>query len=151
METLPRKTAATYGGGKNMYLMTDKCTHGEVTTVSRVRGSHHVLGVEHLLSELWDGDSAVLLASTGGQRSITSHEKMETRERDHVDGQLPQVGVELTWEAQTGGNTGHDNRHEVIEIAVCWGRQLESTEADVVQSLVVNTECLVRVFDELVN
>jgi hypothetical protein len=119
--------------------------------VPGVRGSHHVLGIEHLLGELRNGDGAVLLASTGGQGSVTSHEEVETWEGNHVDGQLPQVGVELTGEAQTGRNTGHDDGHEVVKVTVCWGRQLESTEADIVQSLVVNTESLVRVLDELVD
>src|SRR6266478_4429319 len=100
METLPRKTAATYKHDEHPSLTTDKCTHGEVTTVPRVRGSHHVLGIEHLLSEFWNGDSAVLLASTSGQGGVTSHKEVETREGDHVNGQLPQVGVELAWETQ---------------------------------------------------
>jgi len=131
--------------------MRDKGTHGKVTAVPGVRGSHHVLGIEHLLSELRNGDSAVLLASTSGQGGVTSHEEVETWEGDHVDGQLPQIGVELTWEAQTGGDTGHDDRHEVVEVAVCWGRKLESAEADIVQSLIVDAESLIRVFNELVN
>jgi hypothetical protein len=116
-----------------------------------IRGSHHVLGIEHLLGEFWNGDGAVLLASTCGQGGITGHEEVETWEGNHVDGQLPQIGVELTGETQTGCNTRHDDRHEVVEITVCWGRQLESTEADVVQSLIVDTESLVRVLDKLVN
>ena len=37
---------------------------GEVSTVTRIAGSHHVLGVEHLLGELWDGKSSVLLATS---------------------------------------------------------------------------------------
>jgi len=151
METLPRKTAATYKHGKNLRLMTDECTHGKVSAVPGVRGSHHVLGIEHLLSELWDGDGAVLLASAGGQGGVTGHEEVETWEGDHVNGQLPQVGVKLTRETQTGGDTGHDDGHEVVKIAVRWGRQFESTEADIVQGLIVNAERLVRVFDELVD
>ena len=116
-----------------------------------VGSGHHVLGIEHLLSELRNGDGAVLLASAGGQGGVAGHEEVETWEGDHVDGQLPQVRVELTWEAQTGRDTGHDDRHEVVEIAVCRGRQLEGTEADIVQGLVVDTEGLVRVLDELVD
>ena len=116
-----------------------------------VGGSHHVLGVEHLLSEFWNRNGAVLLASTSGQGGITGHEEMETWEGNHIDGQLPQVGVELAGEAQAGGNTGHDDGHEVVEVAICRGRQLEGTEADIVQGLIVDTESLVRVFDELVN
>ena len=117
----------------------------------RVRGSHHVLGIEHLLGEFWNRDGAVLLTSTGGQGGITGHKEVETWEGNHVDGQLPQVGVELTGETQTGCNTRHDDRHEVVKVTVCWGGQLESTEADVVQSLVVDTESLVRVLDELMD
>ena len=93
---------------------------------------HRVLGVGHLLSGLWNGDGAVLLTPTGGQGGTTGHEEVETWEGDHVDGQLPQVRVELTWEEQAGRNGGHDDRHEVVEIAVCRGRQLESAEADIV-------------------
>ena len=45
-----------------------------------VRGSHHVLGVEHLLGELGHGDGAVLLRAAGGERSEADHEEVETRE-----------------------------------------------------------------------
>lgn len=131
--------------------MMSECTHGKITAVSWVRCSHHVLGVEHLLGEFRNGDGTVLLASTGGQRGVTGHEEVETWEGNHVDCQLPQVGVELTGEAQTGCNTRHDNGHEVVKVTVRWGRQLESAEADIVQGLVVDTESLVRVLDELVN
>jgi len=127
------------------------CTHSKVATVSGVRGSHHVLGVEHLLGEFRNGDGTVLLASAGGQGGVTSHKEVETREGNHVDGQLPQIGVELTREAQTGRDTRHDDGHQVVKVTVCWGCQLESTEADIVQSLIVDTESLVRVLDELVD
>ena len=76
---------------------------------------------------------------------------METWEGDHVNGQLPQVGVELTREAQTGGDTRHDDGHEVVEVTVRWGRELESAEADIIQSFVVDTESLVRILNELVD
>jgi len=131
--------------------MTGRCTYGEVTTVPGVRGSHHVLCVEHLLREFRNRDGTVLLASASGQWGVTSHEEVKTWEGDHVDGQLPQVGVELTGEAQTGRDARHDDRYEVVKVTICRGRQLESTEADVVQSFVVNTESLVRVLNELVN
>lgn len=76
---------------------------------------------------------------------------MIDREHTHVDSQLTEVGVELTRETQTRCDTGHHNGHEVVQITVCWCRQLERTEADVVERLVVNAECLVRVLNELVD
>jgi hypothetical protein len=39
----------------------------------------------------------------------------------------------------------------VVQVAVGRGRELEGAEANVVEGLVVDTERLVRVFDELVD
>ena len=69
---------------------------GEVSAVSGVAGSHHVLGVEHLLGQLGDCQGAVLLGATRGQGGEAGHEEVETGEGDHVDSQLPQVSVQLT-------------------------------------------------------
>ena len=131
--------------------MTGKYTYGEVATTPGVGSGHRVLGVEHLLGELWNEDGAVLLAPTNGQGGIARHEEVETWKGGHVDGQLPQVRVELTWEAQAGRDIGHDDRHEVAEVIVCRGCQLEGTEADIVQCLVLDAEGLVRVLDELLD
>ena len=63
--------------------------------MTRVAGSHHVLGVEHLLGQLGHGQGPVLLGATGRQGSEAGHEEVETGEGDHVDSQLTQVSVEL--------------------------------------------------------
>lgn len=124
---------------------------GEVAAVTGVRSSHHVLGVEHLLSELRNRDSAVRSRATRGEGRKADHEEVETGEGNHVDGELAEVRVELTGETETGGDTGHDNRDEVVEVTVGGGGELEGTEADVVESLVVDTEGLVRVLNKLVD
>ena len=83
-----------------------------------VRGSHHVLGIEHLLGELWHSDGTVLLATTGSKRSEADHEEVETGERNQVDGHLAEIRVELTREPQASGDTRHNNGNEMVQVVV---------------------------------
>jgi len=62
--------------------------YGEVATHPRVRGSHHVFGIEHLLSEFRDSDGTVLLAATSSQRCKANHEEMKMGERNYNTNQL---------------------------------------------------------------
>ena len=124
---------------------------GQVATVAEVGRSHHVLGVEHLLGELGHGDGTEGVRATAGERSETNHEEVETGEGHHVDGKLPQVRVELTGETQAGGDTRHDGGDQVVQVTVRGVVELERAHADVVQGLVVDTEGLVRVLDQLVD
>ena len=91
------------------------------------------------------------MGAAAGQGSESDHEEMKTGEGNHVDGQLPQVRVELTGESQAGGDTRHDGGDEVVQVTVRGVVQLEGPHADVVESLVVNAEGLVRVLDQLVD
>jgi hypothetical protein len=76
---------------------------------------------------------------------------VETREGNHVDGELSEVRVQLTGETETGGDAGHDSGDEVVQVAVRGVGQLESAHADVVKGLVIDTEGLVGVLDQLVD
>lgn len=58
--------------------------------------AHHILGVPHLLGELWHAEGTVLLAAAGGQGGEAYHEKVQTWEGDQVHSQLPQVCIQLT-------------------------------------------------------
>ena len=73
------------------------------------------------------------------------------RERHKVDGKLAQIGVELAREAEAASDARHDVRHKVVEVTVRRSLQLESAEADVVESFVVNAEAFVGVLNKLVN
>lgn len=148
METLPRlveKLAKKLGYGKYGYVQVGSA--GEVAAIPEVGSSHHVLRVIHLLSQLGNGNGAERVSTAGGERSKADHEEVETREGNHVDGKFPQVGVELARETQTGGDTRHDSRDKVVEITIRRRAELESPHANVVQSLVIDTESLVGVLN----
>lgn len=79
-------------------LSTEEGGAGEVSAVTEVRSGHHVLRVEHLLGKFWYGDGTEAVSATRSERGESDHEEVETREGNHVDGKLSQIGVQLTWE-----------------------------------------------------
>jgi len=123
----------------------------EVSSVSGVRSAHHVLGIEHLLGELGDGESSVLLGASGGEGGESSHEEVETGEGDEVNGELSEVGVELTGESEAAGDTGESGGNQVVKITIGWGGELEGSEADIVEGLVINAHNLIGVLNKLMD
>jgi len=113
--------------------------------MSGVACRHHILGVEHLLCQLWDCKSSVLLGAPGGQGSESRHEEMQSWEGNHVDCQLSQVSVELSREPEASGHTGHCKGDQVVQIAVGGGGKFQCPEANVIQSFVVNAKCFICV------
>ena len=128
-----------------------QCVNVITHSVSRVGGCHHILRVKHLLRKLWDRDRAVARRSSRRKRRESNHEEMQSREGNHVDSELAEIRVELTGEAEAGGDTGHDDGDEVVKVTVRGRGELERPEADVVKGFVVDTERFVGVLDELVH
>merc|ERR1712057_38368 len=92
-----------------------------------------------------------MLGASGGQGSEAAHVEMETGEGGQVHGELSEVGVELTGESQAAGEAGEGGGHEMVEITVGGGGELEGSEADVIEGLVVNAHNLIGVLDELMD
>ena len=130
---------------------TEHGSHSEVATVAGIAGGHHVLGIEHLLGELRHGQSPILLASTGGERSKAWHKEMKAWEGHHVYSKFPQISIQLAGESQAGGNARHGSRHQMVQVTIGWSGQLEGTEANIIQGLVVNAVRLIGVLDELMH
>ena len=76
---------------------------------------------------------------------------MESWEWDKVDSELSEIGVELSWESEAASDTGESSRDEMVKITVGWGGELKGSEADIVKGFVINTVCLVSIFNQLMN
>ncbi len=59
--------------------------------------------------------------------------------------------IELSRESEARGYSRHGKRHQVIEISIGGSCELQRPEADVVESFVVDAECFIRVFHQLVH
>ena len=123
----------------------------QVSSVSWVWCAHHVLSIEHLLGELWDSQCSVLLRSSWGQWSESNHEEVKSWEWNQVNRQFSQIWVELTWESEACSYSWDACRYEVVQVSVCWGCELESSEANIVQGFVIDDHDFISIFYELMD
>eukprot|EP00970_Alexandrium_tamarense_P001744 scaffold226_cov185-Alexandrium_tamarense.AAC.3 len=114
------------------HTSTEENSTGQVASMTWIGSTHHVLGIKALLSKL-------------------RNSKSTTWEGNHVHCELSEIAVELTWEAKAARSSTHCRSNEMVQISVCWSSQLECTEADVVQGLIVKSKALVCIFDELMD
>ena len=100
----------------------------EISAVSWVTGSHHVLSIEHLLGQFGNSEGPVLLGPPGGQRGETRHEEVKTGEGDHVHRQLPQISIQLAGEPEAGGHPRHGEGNQMVQVTIGGGGQLQGPE-----------------------
>jgi hypothetical protein len=103
------------------------------------------------LGEFRDSEGSVLLRTSGGQGGESDHEEMESGERNQVNSELSKIGVQLTGESQTAGNSGHSSGDQVVKITISGGGELEGSEADIVESFVIDDLDFISIFDQLMD
>jgi hypothetical protein len=133
------------------HATTEDGGNGQVASVTWITSGHHVLGVEHLLGQLGYSQCAVLLRATRCQWSKAWHKEVKTWKWNHVDGQFSQVSIQLTWKSQASGHTRHCGRDQMVQVTICWRGQFQCSEANVIQSFIVNAIGLVGVLDQLMD
>ena len=57
----------------------------------------------------------------------------------------------LSRETKTSCNTAHRGWHEMVQVAISWCSELQGSEADIVQSFIVDAVCFISVFDQLMD
>jgi len=76
---------------------------------------------------------------------------MESGEGDQVNSQFSQIGVQLTGESKTTGNSGHSGGNQMVKITIGGGGQFQGSEADIIKSFVINDHTFVGIFNQLVD
>ena len=90
------------------HLSSEHSRSSEVSSLSGVASSHHVLYIEHLGDKLGNSDSSVFSALSGGKGSESNQEEVETGEGNKVDSQLSEVRIELSRESKATRNSTHN-------------------------------------------
>lgn len=86
----------------------------------------------------------------GDDRRIADQRVVNTRVRHQVGLELIQVDIERAIEAQAGSDGADNLSDEAVEMLIAGTRNVQVAAADVVDSLIVDEECAVRVLNRAV-
>ena len=59
-----------------------------------------------------------LQATSTGEQGKTWHVEVKSPERDHVEGPLSEIGIQLTGESKARGDTAHGGVDQLVQVSV---------------------------------
>ncbi len=92
---------------------------------------------------------SIAIPALASERSQSHQKEMQSRKRNQIRRQFPQIAVQLSRKSQGTRYRGHYLGYQVVEVAVGGGAEFESTRTDVEEGLVVEAVDGICVFDEL--
>ena len=121
---------------------------GHVLTVARIALGHHVGWLETGVGDLSNGEGLVVSLLGGNDRSVGGNHEVNTWVWHEVGLELGDIDVEGTIETERGGEGRDDLGDETVEVGVGRTLNVETTTADIVESLVIEHDGDVGVLEE---
>lgn len=94
-----------------------------------------------------DLEALVRALGSGDDRGVADQGVVDTRIGDQVGLELVEIDVQGTIEAQGRSNGRNNLSDQTVEVLVAGPRNIQIPAADIVDSLIVNQECAVRVLN----
>lgn len=94
-----------------------------------------------------DLEALVSTLGRGDDRRVADQRVVDTRVRHEVGLELVQIDVESTVETQRRRDRAHDLGDQAVQVFVRRSGNIQVASANVIDSLVVNQECAVRVLN----
>ena len=126
-------------------------TTSHVLAVTRVALHHLVSGLEASVSDLGDRQLFVVSLLGGDHRSVGGQREVDTWVRYQIRLEFGQIDVQSAVESERRCDRRYDLCDETVQVRVGGTFDVEITTADVVDSLVIDHERAIRVFQSRVS